>query len=178
MPGDQQSPNAIPPAAEFAGAGGVEHRRAVTAAARFAGSLSQSGGDTPMLEIFPFTALVAGLSLLVYIWVAMKVGGARAKYNVHAPAVDGPVEFQRVFRVHMNTLEQLVIFLPSLALFAAAWGDTIAAAVGVFWPLGRVLYAFSYYKAAEKRGPGFGISFLASIILLLGGMVGAIMASV
>lgn len=128
-----------------------------------------------MLEAYPLTAIVLSLSLFVYIWTAMRVGKARAKYEVHAPAVDGPVEFQRVFRVHMNTLEQMVIFLPALLLFAAAWSDLATAIVAVFWPIGRVLYALRYYQAAEKRGPGFGISFLSAIILLLGGLAGAVM---
>ena len=128
-----------------------------------------------MIANYPYTAIVLTLALLVYSWVGMKVGGARAKFDVKAPAIDGPPEFQRVFRVHMNTLEQLVIFVPSLALFAAAWGDPIAAAIGLFWPIGRILYAVGYYKAPEKRGPGFGLSFLTSTILLLGGLVGAVM---
>jgi glutathione S-transferase len=136
---------------------------------------SHSGEKTLMLATYPLTAIVVILSLLVYIWVAMRVGKARAKYGVHAPVVDGPVEFQRVFRVHMNTLEQLVIFLPALAIFAAAWGDQGAAIVGIFWPVGRILYAVKYYEAAEKRGPGFGISFLSAVVLLLGGLVGAVM---
>ncbi len=128
-----------------------------------------------MLAAYPLTAIVVVLSLFVYIWVMMKVGAARAKYNVHAPAVDGPVEFQRVFRVHMNTLEQLVVFLPALAIFAAAWGDLPTAIIAIFWPLGRVLYAVRYYLSADKRGPGFGISFLSSLILLIGGLLGAVM---
>ena len=128
-----------------------------------------------MLAAYPMTAVVVVLSLFVYIWVTMKVGGARAKYSVQAPAVDGPVEFQRVFRVHMNTLEQIVLFIPALVLFAAAWGDMLAAIIGVFWPIGRVLYAVTYYSAAEKRGPGFGMTFLSSVVLLLGGLAGAVM---
>ncbi len=128
-----------------------------------------------MLAAFPYTGLVLVLSLFVYIGVFFKVGGARGKYNVPAPAVDGPPEFLRIYRVHMNTLEQLVLFVPALVLFAAAWGDTIAAIIGVFWPIGRVLYARGYYRAAEKRGPGFGVSFLASAILLIGGLIGIVM---
>ena len=85
------------------------------------------------------------------------------------------MEFQRVFRVHMNTLEQLVVFLPALAIFASAWGDQATAIVAVFWPIGRVLYAVRYYQSADKRGPGFGISFLSSVVLLIGGLVGAAM---
>jgi glutathione S-transferase len=130
--------------------------------------------ETAMIAAYPLTAIVAVLSLFIYIWVAMKVGSARAKHNVHAPAVDGPEDFQRVFRVHMNTLEQLILFFPALVLFASAWGDYPAAIVGIFWPVGRVIYALRYYQAAGKRGLGFGISFLSSVVLLLGALAGAV----
>jgi glutathione S-transferase len=128
-----------------------------------------------MLNDYPFTALVAVFSLLVYTWVMTRVGAARGKHQVQAPAVDGPPEFQRVFRVHMNTLEQLVTFVPALIIFAMAWGDLPTAIVGVFWPIGRILYALGYYKAPEKRSAGFGISFLSTAVLLIGGLVGVVM---
>ena len=125
---------------------------------------------------FPFTTLVAVLTLLVYIWLAMRVGKARSKYGVAAPAVDGPPEFLCIFRAHMNTLEQMVVFLPALAMFALAWGDQLAAAIGIVWPIGRVLYALGYSKAPEKRGPGFGLSFLSTITLVLGALASAVMS--
>ena len=128
-----------------------------------------------MVAAFPLTSVVVVLALVVYTWMSFKVGGARGKYNVQAPSTDGPPEFLRIYRAHMNTLEQLVVFVPALALFASAWGDMLAAIIGVFWPIGRFMYAQAYYQAAEKRGPGFGISFLSSAILLVGGLVGAIM---
>ncbi len=128
-----------------------------------------------MLELFPFTAIVTSLGLLVYIWVTLKVGGARAKFGVKAPTVDGPPDFQRVFRVQQNTVEQIVLFIPALWLFAAAWGDVWAAGIGIFWPVGRIIYAVSYYQAAEKRGAGFGLTFMPSAILVLGGLIGAVM---
>jgi glutathione S-transferase len=134
-------------------------------------------GDEQMFESFPLTALVTTVSLAVYLWVTLKVGGARAKHGVKAPAIDGPPEFQRIFRVQQNTLEQLALYLPALWVFAAAWGDVAAAAVGVLWPVGRVIYALTYYQAAEKRGAGFGITFLSAGILLIGSLVGAVMAA-
>ena len=124
-----------------------------------------------MLAAYPYTALVLIAALVVYTWMGMRVGAARGKYNVQAPNEDGPPEFRRVFRAHMNTLEQLVLFIPALVLFASAWGDVLAAIIGAFWPIGRIAFAFGYYKAADKRGPGFGISFVASVILLAGGLV-------
>ncbi len=128
-----------------------------------------------MIATYPLSSIVMVAALFTYIAFAMKVGRARAKYNVSAPLTDGPVEFLRVFRVHINTLEQIVIFIPALVIFASAWGDLAAAIVGVFWPLGRLLYARAYYAEAGKRGPGFGISFLSSVVLLVGGLIGAVM---
>ena len=128
-----------------------------------------------MVAAFPLTSIVTILALVAYTWMSFKVGAARGKYNVQAPSTDGPPEFLRVYRAHMNTLEQLAVFVPALVLFASAWGDLIAAGVGIFWPIGRIWYAVSYFQAAEKRGPGFGLSFLSSAILLVGGLIGAIM---
>ena len=128
-----------------------------------------------MLDSYPFTALVVVIALSVYTWVTMRVGAARGKHNIQAPSTEGPPDFQRVFRVHMNTLEQMITFIPALVIFAMAWGDVPTAIVGAFWPLGRILYALGYYKEPGKRGPGFGISFLATAVLLIGGLVGIVM---
>lgn len=124
---------------------------------------------------FPWTTLIAVAALVVYIWLAMWVGKVRGKYGVAAPTEEGPPEFRRVFRAHMNTLEQIAFFLPALAMFAMAWGDQLAAIIGAFWPVGRVMYALGYVKEPTKRGPGFGLSFLSASILLLGAVAGAIM---
>lgn len=129
-----------------------------------------------MLDSFPWSATVTAVALLVYVWVTLKVGQARGRFGVKAPSIDGPEDFQRVFRVQQNTLEQIVLFVPALWLFATAWGDVWAAAIGAAWPVGRVLYAVTYYQAAEKRGPGFALAGIAAVILLLGGLVGAVIA--
>ena len=127
-----------------------------------------------MVQTFPYSSLVTALATLVYLAASFKVGSARGKYNVPAPAVDGPPEFQRIFRVHMNALEQLVFFIPALWLFATSWGDMPAAIIGIFWPIGRIVYARGYYAASEKRAMGFAISFLPSAILMLGAIVGIV----
>jgi glutathione S-transferase len=98
----------------------------------------------------------------------MQVSRARAAYGVKVPAISGNPDFERVFRVQMNTLEWMPIFLPSLWLFAVYVSDPIAAAIGVVWIAGRVLYMVGYSRAVEKRGPGFGIQASACIVLLLG----------
>jgi len=122
--------------------------------------------------MFHLTALVTCLAILMYFLFSFQVGKARATYDVKAPAVSGNPDFERVFRVHMNTLEWMPIFLPALWLFAIYVSDAIAAALGIVWIVGRVLYMIGYAKAANKRGPGFAIQAGAAAILWLGAVIG------
>ena len=118
--------------------------------------------------MFHFTALVTCLAILLYFFTGIQVAKARQAFGIKAPAITGNLDFERVFRVQMNTLEWLPIFLPSLWLFAIYISDPIAAAIGIVWIAGRVLYLTGYSQAAAKRGPGFGIQALACDVLLLG----------
>lgn len=120
--------------------------------------------------------LVTILSLLVFCWMLARVGQARTKFGVSAPATTGHPEFERHFRVHMNTLEGLVIYLPSLWMFAFYVNNYAAAGLGLLWIVGRLIYAVSYVKSAESRSLGFGIQGLATIVLLLGALAGVIRA--
>ncbi|MFZ0766199.1 MAPEG family protein [Bradyrhizobium sp.] len=122
--------------------------------------------------MFHLTALVTCLALLAYFLISFQVGKARATYGVKAPAVSGNPDFERIYRVQMNTLEWMPVFLPALWLFAIYVSDAIAAALGVVWIIGRILYMVGYTKAANKRGPGFGIQAGATMILWLGATVG------
>lgn len=118
----------------------------------------------------PCTAFITMLSLLLFFVLGAKVGQARGRYKVQAPATTGNADFERVFRVHYNTMESLVMFLPSLWLFAITISDCWAAALGGVWILGRAIYAKTYYADASKRGPGLVISMVATAILLLGAL--------
>lgn len=120
---------------------------------------------------YPLTGLVTIITLIVYFWMAFKVGKARGTFNIPAPRMDGPDDFLRVLRVQGNTAENLLIFLPALWLFALTIGDLWAAAVGIFYPIGRVLYARGYYAAALKRSTGFTVGLASSTILLLGALI-------
>ncbi|MGA2054613.1 MAG: MAPEG family protein [Bradyrhizobium sp.] len=122
--------------------------------------------------MFHLTALVTCLALLAYFLMSFQVGKARQTYGIRAPAVSGNPDFERIYRVQMNTLEWMPVFLPALWLFAIYVGDAIAAALGVVWIIGRVLYMVGYAKAANKRGPGFAIQGGAAAILWLGAVVG------
>jgi glutathione S-transferase len=123
--------------------------------------------------MYHFTALVTCLAVLFYFLLSYRVGEARGIYGVKAPAITGHPDFERLFRVQMNTLEWLPIFLPALWLFAIYVSDAIAAALGIVWIVGRILYMTGYAEAAAKRGRGFAIQASAAIVLWLGA-IGAI----
>ena len=120
--------------------------------------------------------LVTLAALLFYFWTGLKVGQGRSKYNVPAPAISGNPEFERLFRVQMNTLEWLPMFLVSLWIFAMYWDDVVAALIGSVWIVGRYLYAHGYALAANQRGTGFMIQGVAVLILFMGGLIGAVMS--
>ena len=120
--------------------------------------------------MYHFTALVTCLAIALYFYTSILVARARVKFGIKAPAITGNDDFERVFRVQMNTLEWLPIFLPSLWLFAIYISDPIAAAIGVVWIAGRILYMTGYSQAADKRGRGFGFQAGAAIFLWAGAL--------
>ena len=111
--------------------------------------------------------------VIAYFVFSTLVGRARGKYNVPAPAISGHPVFDRYFRAHQNTLEQLVIFVPSMLIFSQVFDPRIAAVLGVVFIVGRALYFRGYVADAAKRGTGFLIGALAQIALLLGSLIGA-----
>ena len=111
--------------------------------------------------------LVAVAALGIVFWFSGVVGKLRYKHGIKAPAMTGHPEFERAVRVHYNTLEQLAIFLPLYALCAWRVNAYAAAALGVVWIVGRVLFARGYWEDPAKRGMGFGISFVATAALAL-----------
>jgi glutathione S-transferase len=121
-----------------------------------------------------YTALVTLLTLLFYFYTGFRVARARSKFEVFAPAMSGHPQFDRIFRVQMNTLEWMPIFLPLLWLFAFYVNDIAAAALGLVWIAGRMLYVVRYTEAADRRGPGFGVQAGVCIALLVGTLAGIV----
>ena len=117
-----------------------------------------------------YTALVTCLAILFYFLATIQVSKARVAFGIKVPATSGNPDFERVFRVQMNTLEWMPIFLPSLWLFAIYISDPIAAGLGLVWIAGRILYMTGYSQAANKRGRGFGVQAGAAILLWLGAL--------
>ncbi len=122
----------------------------------------------------PSTAFVTLLDMVVYFFIMLNVGKARVKYKVEAPRMDGPVEFMRILRVQMNTVEQLALHLPLLWIAAFAMDDVFAAAFGCVWTLGRVIYARGYYRKAKDRNKGFFIGMAVNAILFVGALTGIV----
>jgi hypothetical protein len=125
----------------------------------------------------PLVHLVIGLALLEFFGFIMAVGWARGKYKVQAPATTGHEIFERYFRVQMNTLEQLVLFLPGIWLFATYVNARGAAALGVLFIVGRLVYFTGYVRAPRQRSAGFALSVFPTMALLVGGVIGAARAA-
>lgn len=118
----------------------------------------------------PLTSLITLLAVALMFWTSLNVGKARVKYEVKAPATSGHEMFDRAYRVQMNTIESAMLLLPSMWIYAALIGDLGAGVTGAIWILGRIWYAVAYQRDPAKRGPGFGIAFLAIAGMWAGGM--------
>ncbi len=120
-------------------------------------------------------AIVTGLAVLQVFYFAFQVGQARVKHEVNAPAMSGHAEFDRAFRIHANTIEQLVIFLPGLWMFGYYVNEQIGAGIGLLFIVGRFVYRNAYLGDPKSRSAGFGIGALSMMVLVVGGMIGAAM---
>jgi uncharacterized membrane protein YecN with MAPEG domain len=123
-----------------------------------------------------FVTIVVMLALVEYNFFAFQVGLSRVKYNVKAPAISGNLDWERLYRVQCNTLEQLIVFIPCIYGFAYFLSSTWAAGIGVFFIIGRMLFFIGYKADASKRTPGFLMTFFTNQILLIGTIVGCVMS--
>jgi glutathione S-transferase len=122
-----------------------------------------------------YTALISPLAVLFYFFIGTRVAAARGKFGVQLPATTGHPDFERIYRVQMNTLEWLPTFLLTLWLFALYVSDKWAAVLGLVWIAGRIAYYVGYSRATEKRLPGFLVQVLAVVVLFFGALYGIIM---
>jgi glutathione S-transferase len=121
-----------------------------------------------------FTAVVTLFAVILYFWIGFRVGQARVKFAVKPPATTGHPDFERAFRIQMNTLEWMPIFLPAIWLAAIYVSDIGAALLGIVWIAGRVLYMRGYAEAAEKRETGFFVQAIAAGVLWLAALIGVV----
>ncbi len=123
-----------------------------------------------------YVAIVTGIALLQVFVFSVQVGKAREATGTPAPAMSGPPEFERAFRVHQNTIEQLVVFIPSLWMFANYVRPDVAAGLGLVFVIGRQIYRGAYMGDPGKRTLGFATGALSVMVLLIGGIGGAVMS--
>jgi uncharacterized membrane protein YecN with MAPEG domain len=123
-----------------------------------------------------YVAIVSAVALLQFFWFGWQVGVARGKYNIPAPAISGNDMFERVFRVQMNTLEQLVVFLPALWIFASFVSPLWAAVLGAIFIVGRFVYASTYVRDPKSRSIGFALTAIPNLLMLLGILIWAVWA--
>jgi uncharacterized membrane protein YecN with MAPEG domain len=121
-----------------------------------------------------YVDIVTALALLQFIVFGFKVGKARERHGIKAPAITGNEVFERTFRVQQNTLEQLIVFLPGLYLYSHYFSPIVAAALGVVYLIGREVYSAAYVKDPAKRSAGFGLTALPVLVLVIGGLFGAV----
>ena len=121
-----------------------------------------------------YVDLIAVLAILQLIFFSVLVGQARGTYGIKAPAVSGNEMFERAYRVHMNTLELLVAFLPALFVASKYWPQAYVASAGAVYLVGRFVYWRSYVAVPTSRGIGFGLSMLPILALLIASLVGIV----
>lgn len=121
-------------------------------------------------------ALITVLTVILQLWMMAIVGRARGKYGIAAPATTGHPDFERAFRVQMNTLEGTLMFLPALWVYAMYVSNQWAAIIGAIWLIGRAWYAIGYQREAAARSKGFLVSISSIAILTLGGLYGVVRA--
>jgi len=121
-----------------------------------------------------WVGIVTVLALMQVFVFAFQTGQMRAKHGVSAPAMSGAPEFERMFRVHMNSVEQIVLLVPALWMFGIFVNMQIAAGLGLVYVIGRQVYKAAYLKDPSSRSTGFSIGAIAMTILMLGSLGGAV----
>ncbi|MEL7187274.1 MAG: MAPEG family protein [Pseudomonadota bacterium] len=119
--------------------------------------------------------IVTVLALLQYVYFGVQVGGIRGKTGVKAPAMSGDDQFERMNRVHQNTLEQLVLLIPVLWIYAHYVNPMWGAGLAVVYIIGRFIYRAAYLKDPGSRTLGFMLSFLPSAVMAIWVLVSAVM---
>ena len=112
-------------------------------------------------------AIITVLILIQTLFFGFEVGKARGKYKIKAPAVSGAEMFDRHYRIHQNTIEQIVIFIPSLWLFGYFVHMNIGTGLGLLFLIGRFIFRSAYLKDPASREIGFIMGFLPIAICLL-----------
>lgn len=119
-----------------------------------------------------YTFLIILIALVQYLYFTGKVGFSRGKYNVSAPKTVGDEVWERIFRVQQNTMEQLIVFIPGMLMFAHFVSELWVILPGVVFIVGRAVFSQRYVADPSSRGVGVVMSFFSNIALVLGAIIG------
>ena len=125
---------------------------------------------------YPLTTLALVAALIVYTWMSTNVGRARAQFGVPAPHSGGHPEFDKRYRVQMNTVEHSVLLIPGALLGTPVLGDVFGATLVALWALGRILFALAYYRDPARRSLGCALPFIPGLMLVVAAATGAVRA--
>jgi glutathione S-transferase len=123
------------------------------------------------METYHSLEMITVLALLEYSILGLMVGRARQTYGVEAPATTGNPDFERYFRVHENTLESLIVFIPAVWIFSLSVNYHFGVALGAAFLIARIIYASGYLSAAAKRAPGALATFAINLTLIVGSLI-------
>jgi uncharacterized membrane protein YecN with MAPEG domain len=122
------------------------------------------------MQAYYSVAIVTLLTGIVYFGMAARVAMTHSRTGILAPTMTGDPVLERTFRAHVNTLEWMPIFLPSLWLYAIYWDADVAAILGLVWIVGRIIYFVGYVRSPNGRRAGFFIQAVAAFALMLGAL--------
>lgn len=119
--------------------------------------------------------LVILIAVLQFLIFAILVGKARYRFGVKAPAVTGNENFERYYRAQMNTLENLIVFIPSILIASTYWAPYLMAFFGFIFLLGRTLYFIAYVNGKKRTVP-FLMGMIPNFIFVILGILGTLRA--
>lgn len=115
--------------------------------------------------------IYTALNMAILLWIATETARLRGKHKVSIG--DGGVKhLVRIIRGHANAIENMPMFFIMLLVGALIGMPVLAAHVlGIVFTIGRGLHAWHFIQEDApgwQRGGGFGLSFLAQVVLLAG----------
>lgn len=125
-----------------------------------------------------YVELIVITAIIQFLFFGVMTGKARVKYGVKAPATTGEEGFERMYRVQMNTLELLVIFIPTIFIASNYWSPLLTSGLGLVYLVGRFIYWRAYVTEPNSRGMGFMLSLIPSMLLMILSVVGIMMSLV
>ena len=128
---------------------------------------------------YPFTSLVTLTLVLLGVLLAKRVSTARLDFSQsdqpsvtqHSVEIYSDPKFMIAFRNQMNLIEHLILFMPTLWIFAVGVSDGLAAIVGLGYFIGRVLYARSY---PHSHRVGFMLAWVSMLVLMIGAVASSV----